>query len=214
VADGEIARVRRRAGGRAPRWRVVVVEDHAPARAALAEAVTAQGGQVLGNGNRAGDAPALVARYRPEIALVAVALPDGDGVQAAAEVVTAGRCAVVLVASHAGPDVAERAADAGVHGVLLAPVRAEEVGPVLDVAAARFRELAALRAEGERLRRRLETRVLVDRAKGLLMLHLGLSEPEAFRRIQKTAMDTRRTMADVARTVLSSPALAAPRPGR
>lgn len=197
-----------------PRWRVVIIDDHASSRAAVAEAVTLQGGLVLGNGNRVIDALPLVERYGPDVTVVAVGLPDGDGVQAAREVTASGRCPVVLLTSHASPAVAARAADAGVLGFLVKPVRADEVGPTLDVARARFAELVALREEGERLRRQLEARKLVDRAKGILMLRLGLSEPEAFRRIQKTAMDTRRTMADVARTLLASPELATARSAR
>ncbi len=197
-----------------PRWRVVIIDDHASSRAAVAEAVAAQGGQVLGNGNRATDALPLAERYAPDVLIVAVGLPDGDGVLAARDVAASGRCPVVLLTSHTGPDVAARAADAGVLGFLVKPVRAEELGPALDVARARFKELISLREEGERLRRQLEARKVIDRAKGILMLRLGLSEPQAFRRIQKTAMDTRRTMADVAQTLLASADLTAARPTR
>ncbi len=186
------------------RWTVVVVDDHAPSRAAVGEAVTAEGGQVLGNGNRAMDTLALVERYGPDVAVVAVGLPDGDGVEAARLVVASHRCAVVLLTHHARPEVTASAAEAGVLGLLVKPVPPAALAAALDVAVARFRELQALRVDGERLRRQLETRKLVERAKGLLMLRLGLSEPDAFRRIQKTAMDTRRTMADVARGLLAS----------
>jgi response regulator NasT len=193
---------------------VIIVDDHAASRALVAEAVTGQGGQVLGNGNRAADALALVERYAPEVAVIAAGLPDGDGIQAAAEVTASGRCPVVVLTSPAGPDVAARAAEAGALGFLVKPVRPEELGPTLDVARARFRELAALREESLRLRRQLEARKLIERAKGLLMLRLGLSEPEAFRRIQKTAMDTRRTMAEVAQTLLARTEASAVRPAR
>jgi response regulator NasT len=120
----------------------------------------------------------------------------------------------VVLTSSASADVAARAADAGVLGVLVKPVRPDDLGPALDVARARFRELAVLREESRRLQGQLEARKVIDRAKGLLMLRLGLSEPEAFRRIQKTAMDTRRTMADVARALLARPETPAVRPTR
>jgi response regulator NasT len=191
------------------RWRVVVVDDHAPSRAAVAEAITAEGGQIVGNGNRALDALALVERYAPDVAVVAVGLPDGDGVEAARAVTASGRCPVVLLTHQTHPDVASRAAAAGVLGFLVKPIRPGGLAPALDVAVARFQELRALRAEGERLRRQLETRKLVERAKGVLMLRFGLSEPDAFRRIQKTAMDTRRTMAQVASALLASGELGA-----
>src|SRR5438093_686485 len=104
--------------------------------------------------------------------------------------------------SRADPEVAARAVDAGVLGFLVKPLRSAELGPALDVAVTRFSELEAVRNENESLKRKLESRKLVDRAKGLLMTRMGLSEPEAFRRIQKTAMDTRKTMADVAQALL------------
>jgi len=186
----------------APHWRVLIIDDHAASRAAVAEAVTAQGGQVVGNGSRAEDILRLVDKHRPDVVVLAVGLPDGDGVQAARELMAVAPRPVVLVTSHTDAPVVARAVDAGVLGFLAKPVRAEELGPTLDVAVQRFREIEAMRQENETLRRKLESRKLVDRAKGILMLRLGLSEPEAFRRIQKTAMDTRRSMADVAQALL------------
>jgi hypothetical protein len=115
---------------------------------------------------------------------------------------TALPCPIVLLTSHADPDVAARAVDAGVLGFLVKPLRNAELGPALDVAVTRFGELEAVRKENEALKQKLESRKLVDRAKGLLMTRMGLSEPEAFRRIQKTAMDSRKTMADVAQALL------------
>ena len=188
--------------GMKPYWRVLIIDDHAASRAALAEAVTAQGGQVVGNGSRAEDVLRLVDKHRPDVVVLAVGLPDGDGVQAAREVMTVAPCPVVLVTSHTDAPVVARAVDAGVLGFLAKPLRAEDLGPTLDVAVHRFREMEGMRRENEMLRRKLESRKLVDRAKGMLMTRLGLSEPEAFRRIQKTAMDTRRSMADVAQTLL------------
>jgi response regulator NasT len=184
------------------RWRVLIVDDHAPSRAAVAEAVGSQGGVVVGNGSRAEDAVRLVDKHRPDVLLLAVGLPDGDGVEAARRVMATLPCPIVLLTSHADPDVSARAVDAGVLGFLVKPLRSTELSPALDVAVTRFSELEAVRKEIEALKQKLESRKLVDRAKGLLMTRLGLSEPEAFRRIQKTAMDTRKTMADVAQALL------------
>ena len=193
------------------RWRVLIVDDHAPSRAAVAEAVGSQGGVVVGNGSRVEDAVRLVDKHRPDVLLLAVGLPDGDGVEAARRVMATLPCPIVLLTSHADPDVAARAVDAGVLGFLVKPLRSTELGPALDVAVTRFSELEAVRKEIEALKQKLESRKLVDRAKGLLMTRLGLSEPEAFRRIQKTAMDTRRPMAEVAQAVLLSEELSQPR---
>ncbi len=184
------------------RWRVLIVDDHAPSRAAVAEAVGSQGGVVVGNGSRVEDATRLVDKHRPDVLLLAVGLPDGDGVEAARRVMATLPCPIVLLTSHTDPDVAARAVDAGVLGFLVKPLRSTELGPALDVAVTRFSELEAVRKEIEVLKHKLESRKLVDRAKGLLMTRLGLSEPEAFRRIQKTAMNTRKSMADVAQALL------------
>jgi len=196
------------------RWRVLIVDDHAQSRAAVAEAVRLQGGTVVGNGSRAEDAVRLVDKHRPDVLMLAVGLPDGDGVDAARQVMSTLPCPIVLLTSHADPAVAARAVDAGVLGFLVKPLRAEELGPALDVAVSRFRELEAVRKENEALKQKLEARKLVDRAKGVLMTRLGLSEPEAFRRIQKTAMDTRKTMAEVARALLLTDGLGPLRPAR
>jgi AmiR/NasT family two-component response regulator len=197
-----------------PRWKVVVVDDHAPSRAAVAEAVTAQGGQVQGNGSRMEDVAHLVDKHHPDAVVMAVGLPDGDGVEAARRVMASGACPVVLLTSHTDTAVAERAIAAGVLGFLVKPLRAAELGPALDVAVSRFRELSAMRQENETLKRTLETRKLVERAKGILMKRLGLSEPDAFRRIQKTAMDTRRPMSEVAQALLLTEEMAHGRAGK
>jgi two-component system, response regulator PdtaR len=197
-----------------PRWKVVVVDDHAPSRAAVAEAVTAQGGQVQGNGSRVEDVAHLVGKHRPDAVIMAVGLPDGDGVEAARQVMASGACPVVLLTSHTDTTVSERAIAAGVLAFLVKPLRPEELGPALDVAVSRFRELSAMRQENETLKRTLETRKLVERAKGILMKRLGLSEPDAFRRIQKTAMDTRRPMSEVAQALLLTEEMAQGRAGK
>jgi AmiR/NasT family two-component response regulator len=185
-----------------PRWRVVIVDDHAPSRAAVAETVVSQGGQVVGNGSRVEDALRLVERYRPDATVVAVGLSDGDGVEAARQVMARCPCPLVLLTSRTDPDVAARAVEAGVLGFLAKPLRPEELGPALDLAVSRFRELEAVRKENQDLKRKLESRRLVDRAKALLIQRLGLTEAEAHRRLQKAAMDTRRPIAAVAEAVL------------
>lgn len=177
----------------------------------VAEAVDSHGGQVLDSGSRVEDALALVERYRPDVVVCAVGLPDGDGIEAARLVTAKGACPVVLLTGHTDPDVSARAIEAGVLGFLVKPLRAGELGPALDVAIARFGEITAVRKENETLRRTLEARKLIERAKGLLMTRLGLSEPEAFRKIQKTAMDSRKSMTEVAEALLLTEELAQPR---
>ena len=197
-----------------PRWKVLIVDDHAPSRATVAEAVAAEGGQVVGNGSRVEDALHLVERYRPDVAILAVGLSDGDGVEAARQVMEACPCPLVLLTSRTEMDVVARAVEAGVLGFLAKPLRSQELAPALDLAVYRFRDLEAVRKENEALKRKLESRRLVDRAKALLIQRLGLTEPEAHRRLQKTAMDTRRRMVDVAQAVLLSEESGLTRPAK
>ncbi len=158
----------------------------------------------MGNGSRVEDGLCLVQRYRPDATVVAVGLSDGDGVEAARQVMASCPCPLVLLTSQTDPHVAGRAVEAGVLGFLVKPLRPEELGPALDLAVSRLRDLEAVRRENEALKCKLESKRLVDRAKALLIQQLGLTEAEAHRRLQKTAMDTRRPMAAVAQAVLLS----------
>jgi AmiR/NasT family two-component response regulator len=185
-----------------PRWRVVIVDDHAPSRAAVAETVVKEGGQVVGNGSRVEDAVPLAVRHRPDAMVIAVGLSDGDGVEAARQLMARCPCPLVLLTSRTDPDVAARAVEAGVLAFLAKPLRPAELPPALDLAVSRFRDLEAVRRENEDLRKKLEARRLVDRAKAILIERLGLTEAEAHRRLQKTAMDTRRPIGAVAQAVL------------
>src|SRR3970040_554868 len=114
-------------------WRVLIVDDHAPSRAPVAEAVGSQGGVVVGNGSRVEDAVRLVDKHRPDVLLLALAVPEGDGVEAARRVMATLPCPIVLLTSHADPDVVSRAVDAGVLAFLVKPLRSAELGPALDV---------------------------------------------------------------------------------
>jgi response regulator NasT len=160
------------------------------------------GGVVVGEGSSAAEATALVARCQPDVAIFAVGLPDGDGVEAARAVMDRFPCPIVLLTSRTDPSVVERASAAGIMGFLLKPLRHEELGPTLDLAVARCREFEAIRKENEDLKNTLESRKLIERAKGALMERQGLTESEAFRRIQKASMNHRKPMAEVARAIL------------
>lgn len=183
------------------RWRVVIVDDHERSRAALRAAIWAAGGEVAGEASRCADALPLVKRTGADLAIFAVGLPDGDGVEAAAHVIATGDCPVVLFTSHTSPDLVERATAAGVMAYLLKPLRPAELAPTLDLALARFRET-------RQLRETLEGRKVIERAKGALMKRYGLSEEDAFRRLRRTAMDTRRPMVEIARALLVSESIA------
>jgi response regulator NasT len=182
------------------RWRVAILDDHERSRASLRAAIWAAGGEVVGEAVRCADALALVRRASPDVAVFAVGLPDGDGVETARTVIDAG-CPVVLFTSHTRQELVDRARSAGVMSYLLKPLRPAELGPVLDLAVARFRETLELR-------RSLEDRKLIERAKGRLMARYHLSEDEAFHRLRRAAMDSRRPMVDIARALLVSESVA------
>jgi two-component system, response regulator PdtaR len=179
------------------RWRVGVVDDHVPSRADMRAAVMAAGGEVVGEATRAADALAMASSARPDVVIFAVGLPDGDGVAAAAAVTSASGCPVVLFTSHTRDELVARAQSAGVMAYLLKPLRPAELAPTLDLAVARF-------AEARQLRQTLEERKFIERAKGRLMDRLNLTEEEAFRRLRRAAMNSRRPMVEIARALLVS----------
>lgn len=179
------------------RWRVAIVDDHAPSRADVQAAVAAAGGEVVGEALRGADALAMVTKAQPDVVVFAVGLPDGDGIAAAAEVTSSTGCPVVLFTSHTRDELVARAQAAGVMAYLLKPLRPAELAPALDLAVARF-------AETRQLRQTLEERKVIERAKGRLMDRLHLTEEEAFRRLRRAAMNSRRPMVEIARALLVS----------
>jgi two-component system, response regulator PdtaR len=183
-----------------PRWRVVIVDDHERSRAAARAAVWAAGGEVAGEATRAADALELVRETGPDAAIFAAGLSDGDGVEAAREVTATVGCPVVLCTSRTAEDLVDRARTAGVMAFLLKPLRPAELAPALDLAIARHGEARALRQS-------LEDRKIIEKAKGALMARFGLTEDVAFRRLRKAAMDSRKSMVDIARALLMSEAV-------
>jgi len=189
------------------RWRVAIVDDHERSRAELRAAVWGAGGEVVGEALRASDATTLLRRTSPDVAVFAVGLPDGDGVTAAQAAAATADCPVVLFTSHTDEELVERALEAGVMAYLLKPLRVGELAPTLDLAIARFRE-------ARQLRQNLEGRKVIERAKGTLMARFGLTEEEAFRRLRRAAMDSRRPMVDIAKALLVSESVAPDLPTR
>jgi AmiR/NasT family two-component response regulator len=178
--------------------RVVIAEQDSRARARLARMLAEEGFDVIGQATDADQAVALTGSLRPDLVILDVALPDRDGIEAAAEITSAGIAPVVIVASSAQRELVSRARDAGALAYLVKPVSRSSLVPAVEVAVARHAETAALRADIAEAAQRLETRKVIDRAKGLLMAHHRMTEPEAFRWIQRTAMDRRATALAVA----------------
>jgi len=178
--------------------RVVIAEDEALIRMDLAEMLAEEGYDVVGQAADGEQAIALAESLRPDLVVLDVKMPKLDGI-AAAERIAAQRIApVVILTAFSQRDLVESARDAGAMAYLVKPFSRTDLVPAIEMAVSRFAELAALDREVADLSERLETRKAVDRAKGVLQKDLGLSEPEAFRWIQKTAMDLRLSMRQVA----------------
>jgi len=184
------------------RWRIAVIDDHARSRALVAKTVVSLGGAVVAEADTAAAGIDLVEGLRPDAVVLAVGLPDRDGVDAATEIMRRAPCPIVLLTSRAGADVARRASSAGAMAYLLKPLRPEELEPAIELAIARFAQLHAASREAASLRQALADRKRIERAKGLIMERLGVSEGEAFRVLQKTAMDRRVSLAALADAVI------------
>jgi AmiR/NasT family two-component response regulator len=181
---------------------VVIAEDETLIRMDLAEMLTAEGYDVVGQAGDGAKAVELAEELRPDLVILDVKMPVLDGI-AAAEAIAGKRIApVVILTAFSQRDLVERARDAGAMAYLVKPFTQSDLVPAIEMAVSRFAELSTLESEVADLTERLETRKAVDRAKGVLQEQLRLSEPDAFRWIQKTAMDLRLSMRQVAEGVV------------
>ncbi|HRD60254.1 MAG TPA: response regulator [Nocardioides sp.] len=178
--------------------RVVVAEDEVLIRMDLAEMLTEEGYDVVGQAGDGGTAVELAERLRPDLVILDVKMPVLDGIAAAEQIASQRIAPVVILTAFSQRDLVERARDAGAMAYLVKPFTQQDLVPAIEMAVSRFSELSMLEAEVADLTERLETRKAVERAKSLLMQQLSLTEPEAFRWIQKTAMDLRLSMRQVA----------------
>jgi two-component system, response regulator PdtaR len=182
--------------------RVVIAEDEALIRMDLKEMLEESGYSVVGEAGDGEAAVALAEELRPDLVVLDVKMPVLDGISAA-ERITAGHLApVLMLTAFSQKDLVERARDAGAMAYLVKPFQKADLVPAIEMAVSRYEQMAALEAEVADLTERLETRKLVDRAKALLQNSHGLSEADSFRWIQKTSMDRRLSMRQVAETVL------------
>jgi len=185
-----------------PTRRVVIAEDETLIRMDLAEMLTEEGYDVVGQAGDGAKAIELATELRPDLVILDVKMPVLDGI-AAAEAIAAKRIApVVILTAFSQRELVDRARDAGAMAYLVKPFTQSDLVPAIEMAMSRFGELAQLEAEVSDLQERLETRKAVDRAKGILQQQLSLSEPDAFRWIQKTAMDLRMSMREVSEGVV------------
>jgi AmiR/NasT family two-component response regulator len=182
----------------APTRRVVIAEDEALIRMDLAEMLAEEGYDVVAAVEDGEQAVVRTEELRPDLVILDVKMPRLDGIAAAQRIATQRIAPVVMLTAFSQRDLVESARDAGAMAYLVKPFGKSDLLPAIEMAVSRFAELQQLEAEVADLSERLETRKVVDRAKGVLQEQLGLSEPDAFRWIQKTAMDLRLSMREVA----------------
>ena len=186
-----------------PPRRVVIAEDEALIRLDLAEMLAEEGYDVVGQAGDGEAAVALAEEHRPDLVVLDVKMPRLDGIAAAQRIAEQRIAPVVILTAFSQRELVERARDAGAMAYLVKPFQRADLVPAIEVAVARHDQVRALEAEVADLTERLETRTLVDRAKAFLQSRHGMSEADAFRWIQKTSMDLRIGMRQVAETVLA-----------
>jgi two-component system, response regulator PdtaR len=182
---------------------VVIAEDEALIRMDLAEMLTEEGYDVVGQAGDGAKAVELAEQLRPDLVILDVKMPVLDGIAAAERIASQRIAPVVILTAFSQRDLVERARDAGAMAYLVKPFSKGDLVPAIEMAVSRFSEVTMLEQEVADLQDRLETRKAVDRAKSILQQQLQLSEPEAFRWIQKTAMDLRLSMRQVAEGVVT-----------
>jgi two-component system, response regulator PdtaR len=184
--------------------RVLIAEDEALIRLDLAEMLREEGYEIVGEAGDGQEAVELAEQLNPDLVIMDVKMPRRDGIDAASEIASKRIAPIVVLTAFSQRDLVERARDAGAMAYLVKPFTISDLIPAIELALSRFSEIRALEREVETLSERLETRKLVERAKGLLQAKQGMTEPEAFKWIQRAAMDRRTTMKHVAEVVLET----------
>lgn len=184
------------------RVRVIVADDEAIIRMDLQETLTSLGYLVVGTVGDGESAVNLARELCPDVVIMDIKMPGMDGIEAATILTEENIAPVVLLSAYSQRELIEQAQEAGVVGYLVKPYREADLAPAIGVALSRFEQFGVLKREVEDLQERFEVRKLLDRAKGILMDSQGLTEAQAFRRIQKMSMDNRKPMREVAEAVI------------
>jgi len=184
------------------RKRILIADDESIILMDLREMLTNLGYLVVGEAGDGQSAVNMARELGPDLVIMDIKMPDMDGIEAAKILTEDGIAPVLLLTAYSQQDLVERAKEAGVVGYLVKPFRESNLVPAIEITLSRFDEFRTLEREVEDLREALETRKVVDRAKGILMDTQGLTEQEAFRRIQKMSMNTRRAMKEIAEAIV------------
>jgi AmiR/NasT family two-component response regulator len=187
----------------AERHRVLIAEDEALIRLDLAEMLVEEGYAVVGEAGDGETAVRLAEELRPDLVIMDIKMPIMDGLAAAEKIASARIAPVVILTAFSQRDLVDRARAAGAMAYLVKPFQKSDLVPAIEIALSRFAEVSALESEVANLTDRLETRKAVERAKGSLMTQYGMTEPQAFKWIQRTAMDHRMTMREIADRILA-----------
>jgi response regulator NasT len=182
--------------------RVLVADDESIIRLDLRETLRKMGHEVIGEAGDGRRAVELARQLKPELVILDIKMPEMDGIDAAKVISTEKIAPVVLVTAYSQIDLVQRAQDAGVFGYVVKPFKESDLLPAVAIAIARFREYLEISRQAASLQEALDARKLVERAKGMLMQKHGLTEQEAFRRIQVQSMNTRRSMKEIAEAII------------
>ncbi|MDQ4044062.1 MAG: response regulator [Chloroflexota bacterium] len=186
----------------AEKWRIIIADDESLIRLDLREMLTHLGYDVIAEASDGRSAVDLARKLRPDLLIMDIKMPEVDGIAAAEELTRERIAPVVLLTAYSDQGLVERARMAGVVGYVVKPFREAELMPVIELSRARFEEFRTLEREVGSLKDALETRKVIERAKGVLMETHGMRESEAFHRIRKTSMDARKSMKEVAEAIL------------
>jgi response regulator NasT len=184
------------------RLRVLIADDESIRLLSLSSQLTALGHQVIAEATRGDEAVQLAERHQPDLAILDIKMPVMDGIEAAERITRERPIPIILLTAYSEAQLVERAARANISAYLMKPVAEEDLLPAITLALTRFKEFESLRREVADLREALEARKVVEKAKGILMRRLDLSEEEAFKRLQKQSQDTNRKLTEVAEAIV------------
>jgi two-component system, response regulator PdtaR len=184
--------------------RILIAEDNDLVALTLEEQLKSQGYDVIGIARTGIEATDLASRLRPDVIIMDIRMPEMEGTEAAARINQANPTPILMLTAYTDRDTIRKAEAAGALGYLVKPVNEAELSPAINIALARFRELQSLRNQVNELEESLEARKIIERAKGILMQRLGLSERDAYERLRQRARDKRAKMRDIAQAIIEA----------